>query len=128
MIASLSELHARCASDGSCLMYPKTAHRYGIITTVHGRDTTHRSAWKLSGKVIPPGMCVLHKCDKPRCCNVDHLWIGTQAQNMADRFAKGRIFVLKAGRNPNRPIRSIPPKSTHKKQGFPAQRRESVAN
>jgi hypothetical protein len=51
----------------------------------------HRIAWMLSNQhPIPDGMVVMHRCDNPRCCRPDHLLVGTQAENIADRVAKGR--------------------------------------
>ena len=35
-------------------------------------------------------MHVLHKCDNPKCCNPDHLFIGTNADNVADKVSKNR--------------------------------------
>jgi hypothetical protein len=42
---------------------------------------------------IPKGMDVLHRCDNPPCINPEHLFLGTQADNNADRDAKGRCRV-----------------------------------
>lgn len=49
----------------------------------------HRTSWMLSGRDIPFGMCVLHKCDFRRCVNPAHLWIGSVADNDRDRDEKG---------------------------------------
>ena len=39
---------------------------------------------------VPPGMRVLHLCDNPACINPDHLFLGTQRDNLLDMGAKGR--------------------------------------
>lgn len=50
----------------------------------------HRLVYELVHGIIPDGMVVMHQCDIPACVNVDHLKIGTQADNLADMWTKGR--------------------------------------
>lgn len=50
----------------------------------------HRVAWMLVHGPIPDGKHVLHTCDVRHCCNDSHLWLGTNAENCADRKQKGR--------------------------------------
>ena len=50
----------------------------------------HRAAWVLVNGAIPDGLCVLLRCDNPKCCNPNHLWLGTLADNNHDRDKKGR--------------------------------------
>lgn len=60
-------------------------------TKRNGRSTlTHRIAFEFAFGSIPDGMCVLHRCDNPPCCNPAHLFLGTRADNNRDRDSKGR--------------------------------------
>jgi hypothetical protein len=54
------------------------------------RTSAHRAAWIKAYGPIPDGLVVCHSCDNPPCVNLDHLWLGTVADNNRDRAAKGR--------------------------------------
>ena len=59
---------------------------------INGRAVkVHRLAWEIANaEPIPEGMCVLHSCDNPACCNPAHLRLGTHADNMNDRTKRNR--------------------------------------
>lgn len=47
-----------------------------------------RKAWILTHGPIRGGLCVNHKCDNAHCCNPAHMYLGTRADNMIDRWGK----------------------------------------
>lgn len=52
----------------------------------------HRLSWTLRNGPIPAGKVLCHRCDVPACRADDHLFLGTHADNVADKIAKGRHF------------------------------------
>ena len=75
---------------------------YGVIIIGSRLDKSrktlyaHRLSWQLhSGKPIPDGLLVLHKCDNRRCVNPDHLFLGTAKDNTQDMHNKDRAAMKK---------------------------------
>ena len=89
--------------DSGCWLWQRghNGMGYGQIGIGSMRDNSrrgalaHRVSYEIFKGSIPNELFVLHKCDAPRCVNPDHLFPGTQADNMADKLAKGRHHYAK---------------------------------
>jgi hypothetical protein len=66
--------------------------------------TVHRAAYRIFKGELSRGDVVMHTCDKPLCCNPDHLKIGTTEENNIDRDKKGRQFALSGNNHPKAKI------------------------
>ena len=85
-------------SDSGCWNWTGAKDRVGygrVKVSLGSRDqfrftSAHRYSYELNVGEIPHGMNVLHRCDNRSCCNPEHLFVGTQQENMLDMHAKGR--------------------------------------
>jgi len=70
-------------------------HGYGTLSNRMGSkyspEKLHRVSYEKYFGKIPEGFYICHKCDNPICSNPDHLFIGTQKDNMKDCSRKGRL-------------------------------------
>lgn len=63
---------------------------YGIIRYQKKSHTAQRIAWLVNFGEIPPGLFALHHCDNRLCIRADHLFLGTQQDNVDDMVSKAR--------------------------------------
>ena len=73
-----------------CHLWQGSINRFGYgQLSFRGKPAgTHRLAWIVRHGPIPEGLYVCHRCDERRCCNPDHMFLGTHEENMADMKAK----------------------------------------
>lgn len=82
----------------------KDKHGYGQMCKEGKTVRTHRISFELHKGKIPVDHGVLHHCDNPPCVNPDHLFVGTQLDNMRDRNLKGRTAVFRGSDHKNAKI------------------------
>ncbi len=97
-------------TDGCWLWTGARGNTYGHGSISVRRDNgkyfpvyAHRVAWEFEHGPIPDGLSVLHRCDTPRCVRIDHLFLGSQDDNLKDAAAKNRFNVPR----PNHPRRKL---------------------
>lgn len=81
-----------------CIIYKpeKLKHKYGLISiTINGKRKpipAHRALYMATNELweLPRSVMIRHKCDNPRCINIDHLIPGTALDNMHDCIDRRR--------------------------------------
>jgi hypothetical protein len=71
----------------------KDKNGYGTCGMGYGDQRAHRSSYRVFKGSIPKGMFVCHHCDNPSCINPEHLFLGTNKDNILDASSKGRLAV-----------------------------------
>jgi hypothetical protein len=69
-----------------------SSKRYGSVGLMGRHLLAHRAAWMIFKGFDPEEQCVCHKCDNGFCVNPDHLFIGTQTDNIHDMERKKRSY------------------------------------
>ncbi len=81
-------------------------NRYGQLRLGDYVYPAHRVAYAISCGPIASGLLVRHKCDNPICVRPEHLELGTNADNVADKMARGRHRVRSAENHPGAKLTS----------------------
>lgn len=86
----------------SCKIFKgcKDSKGYGLKRVEGKLYKAHRWLWEAFNGVIPARKIICHRCDRPACVNLDHLFLGTHQDNCNDKISKGRQADTAGENNP----------------------------
>lgn len=101
-LSRLSGMYMPVTESGCWIWLLALSERgYGSIKHKGKMLKAHRASWMIYRGPIPDGVDVLHQCDIRCCINPDHLFLGTQADNIADMLKKNRAADMRGQKNSN---------------------------
>jgi len=91
-------------NEKGCWIWNKSKHRqgYGNLNYKKIPSLAHRVSWMVYVGEIPNGIKVCHRCDIPSCVNPQHLFLGTQKDNVNDAVLKGKFEGRRQGKRRNK--------------------------
>lgn len=89
---AIERFHSKIRIEGDCWLWTGAVRGpgYGAFCWNGRQGYAHRFSYEHHKGPLPEGAAIMHICDTPLCVNPDHLEVGTQAENLADMYAKGR--------------------------------------
>ena len=90
IISFFSKIAVRSTNCWEWTASTRSGSGYGQFGIDGYGEYAHRLMWVLFNGAIPSGMYLCHTCDNRKCVNPDHLFVGTQKDNMSDCKEKGR--------------------------------------
>jgi len=93
--AELDRLLAQLDTSGECWLWTGACDQdgYGRMSYRGRNEKIHRIIWMAHEGPIPKGKVVRHDCDQPNCGWREHLRLGTQRENLQDRYNRGRYYA-----------------------------------